>query len=87
MKVNQQAQLKFYNNVQNGQGGTVILLDELKNGLGVNCLDEITDYICEKSYDSNTQFILTSHHPYRKMRRKAPSFSYGDERRKKILAF
>ena len=43
---------------------SVILLDELENGLGVNCLDEITDYICEKSYDSNTQFILTSHHPY-----------------------
>ena len=43
---------------------SVILLDELENSLGVNCLDEITDYICEKSYDSNTQFILTSHHPY-----------------------
>ena len=41
---------------------SVILLDELENSLGVNCLDEITDYICEKSYDS--QFILTSHHPY-----------------------
>ena len=43
---------------------SVILLDELENSLGVNCLDEITDYICEASYTSNTQFILTSHHPY-----------------------
>ena len=43
---------------------SVILLDELENSLGVNCLDEITDYICENSYTSNTQFILTSHHPY-----------------------
>ena len=43
---------------------SVILLDELENSLGVNCLDEITDYICEESYTSNTQFILTSHHPY-----------------------
>ena len=43
---------------------SVILLDELENSLGVNCLDEITDYICEESHTSNTQFILTSHHPY-----------------------
>lgn len=43
---------------------SVILLDELENSLGVNCLDEITDYICDESYTSNTQFILTSHHPY-----------------------
>lgn len=43
---------------------SLILLDELENSLGVNCLDEITDYICENSYTSNTQFILTSHHPY-----------------------
>ena len=31
---------------------SVILLDELENSLGVNCLDEITDYICEASYTS-----------------------------------
>lgn len=42
---------------------TVVLLDELENSLGVNCLDEITDYIVDKA-ESNTQFILTSHHPY-----------------------
>ena len=42
---------------------TVVLLDELENSLGVNCLDEITDYIVDKA-EGNTQFILTSHHPY-----------------------
>ena len=44
-------------------GNTVVLLDELENSLGVNCLDEITDYIVDEA-EGNTQFILTSHHPY-----------------------
>lgn len=43
--------------------GNVILLDELENSLGVNCLDEITSYIVNEA-DNATQFILTSHHPY-----------------------
>ena len=44
--------------------GSVILLDELENALGVNCLDDIVDYICIKSAENHQQFILTSHHPY-----------------------
>jgi len=45
-------------------GNTVILIDELENGLGINCLDEVTDYIIRSSSESGIQFILTSHHPY-----------------------
>lgn len=42
----------------------VILLDELENSLGINCLDEITDYILNDTRSHKSQFILTSHHPY-----------------------
>jgi AAA15 family ATPase/GTPase len=41
--------------------GTVILIDEFENSLGVNCIDIVTDLLMEKR---NLQFILTSHHPY-----------------------
>ncbi len=41
--------------------GTVILIDEFENSLGVNCIDVVTDLLAE---NSNIQFILTSHHPY-----------------------
>lgn len=40
---------------------TVIFIDEFENGLGINCMEEITNnIICA----DNMQFILTSHHPY-----------------------
>lgn len=42
--------------------GSVLLMDEFKNSLGVNCIDELTNDIL--SVDRNIQFILTSHHPY-----------------------
>ena len=42
--------------------GTVIIIDEIENSLGVNCLPELTDRFLERS--SKLQFILTSHHPY-----------------------
>jgi len=42
----------------------VILLDELENALGINCLNEVTDYICDHAAENEIQFILTSHHPY-----------------------
>lgn len=42
----------------------IILLDELENSLGVNCLDEITDYILTATHSHKSQFIMTSHHPY-----------------------
>jgi ABC-type dipeptide/oligopeptide/nickel transport system ATPase subunit len=41
--------------------GTVILIDEFENSLGINCIDIVTDLLME---NRNIQFILTSHHPY-----------------------
>ena len=41
--------------------GTMILIDEFENGLGVNCIDIVTDLLLE---NRNLQFIITSHHPY-----------------------
>ncbi|MEG3990594.1 AAA family ATPase [Microcoleus sp. S28C3] len=41
--------------------GTVILIDEFENSLGINCIDVVTDLIVE---NRNIQFILTSHPPY-----------------------
>jgi len=42
--------------------GSVMVIDEFENSLGINCMSEITDFILEQSND--IQFILTSHHPY-----------------------
>ncbi len=42
--------------------GTVIIIDELENGLGVNCLDATVDILLRRS--TELQFIVTSHHPY-----------------------
>lgn len=42
--------------------GSVILMDEFENSLGVNCIDELTNDILDD--DRDIQFILTSHHPY-----------------------
>lgn len=42
--------------------GTVILIDELEDSLGVNCLAPLTRRMLERSRD--LQFIVTSHHPY-----------------------
>ncbi|MBO0348388.1 ATP-binding protein [Phormidium pseudopriestleyi FRX01] len=41
--------------------GSVMLIDEFENSLGVNCLDSITEIVTE---NKDLQFILTSHHPY-----------------------
>jgi len=42
--------------------GSVILIDEFENSLGINCIDTLTESLL---YDNrNLQFILTSHHPY-----------------------
>ncbi len=41
--------------------GTVILVDEFENSMGVNCLPQMTDHFLRHS---ELQFILTSHHPY-----------------------
>lgn len=42
--------------------GTVILVDEFENSLGVNCIDAVTDLLLSPERD--LQFIVTSHHPY-----------------------
>lgn len=41
--------------------GTVILIDEFENSLGVNCINVLSDLLSESR---NLQFIITSHHPY-----------------------
>ncbi len=41
--------------------GTVILIDEFENSLGVNCIEAVADILAEKR---KLQFIITSHHPY-----------------------
>jgi len=42
--------------------GTVFLIDEFENSLGINCINEvINDILTSKR---QLQFILTSHHPY-----------------------
>lgn len=41
--------------------GTVILIDEFENSLGVNCIDILTELILQ---NRKLQFIITSHHPY-----------------------
>jgi predicted ATPase len=42
--------------------GSVFVVDEFENSLGINCMPQLTDFILDKS--PNLQFILTSHHPY-----------------------
>ena len=42
--------------------GTVFLIDEFENSLGVNCIDDLTSILLNHKRD--LQFILTSHHPY-----------------------
>ncbi len=42
--------------------GTVFLIDEFENSLGINCIDELTNDIVKSS--RQIQFIITSHHPY-----------------------
>ena len=42
--------------------GSVILLDEFENSLGVNCIESLIEIILENQ--ANVQFIMTSHHPY-----------------------
>lgn len=41
--------------------GAVIVIDEIENSLGVNCLPHLMDCFLSRA---DLQFILTSHHPY-----------------------
>lgn len=42
--------------------GTVMLIDEFENSLGVNCIDTLTEDLVYEN--PQIQFIATSHHPY-----------------------
>lgn len=42
--------------------GTVILIDEFENSLGVNCINVLTEDLIFRNV--KLQFIVTSHHPY-----------------------
>lgn len=41
--------------------GSVVLIDEFENGLGVNCIDVLSELLINERDD--LQFIITSHHP------------------------
>lgn len=41
---------------------SIFLLDELENGLGINCIENVCDLILNERED--VQVIATSHHPY-----------------------
>lgn len=43
--------------------GSLILIDEFENSLGVNCIDELA-FDLRSSKKRGLQFIITSHHPY-----------------------
>ncbi len=42
--------------------GTVVLIDEFENSLGVNCINVLTEDLIHEN--NRLQFIATSHHPY-----------------------
>ncbi|MGE4285276.1 MAG: AAA family ATPase [Phycisphaerae bacterium] len=44
------------------QKGSVILIDEFENSLGINCISILTDIILSQA--GRLQFIITTHHPY-----------------------
>ena len=43
------------------EDGSTLLIDEIENSLGLNCLSDVVDYLLGKS---TLQLIITSHHPY-----------------------
>jgi len=42
--------------------GAIYLIDEYENSLGINSIDFFPNILLEE--ESNSQFIITSHHPY-----------------------
>lgn len=51
----------FFSELTLAADTSVILIDEIENSLGINCLDVVTERIEAES--NRLQFILTSHHP------------------------
>ncbi|MGK7895298.1 MAG: AAA family ATPase [Xenococcus sp. (in: cyanobacteria)] len=41
--------------------GSVVLIDEFENSLGINCIDSVTENLL---FSDRLQYIITSHHPY-----------------------
>lgn len=54
--------LMFLATIELSPDGSVILIDEFENSLGVNCLETLTEDLLVNYRD--LQFIITSHHPY-----------------------
>lgn len=54
--------LMYLATIELSAAGSVILIDEFENSLGVNCLDSLTEDLLLGYRD--LQFIITSHHPY-----------------------
>jgi hypothetical protein len=42
--------------------GSVIVIDEFENSLGINCMPPLVDFLLARAPDF--QYVLTSHHPY-----------------------
>ena len=54
--------LLILTDVVSAPAGTVYLVDEYENSLGVNAIDFLPDFILD--YESSIQFIISTHHPY-----------------------
>ena len=52
----------FLADIETLPAGSIYLIDEYENSLGVNAIDFLPDYIATVNYD--IQFFITSHHPY-----------------------
>jgi predicted ATPase len=62
MSSGMQRYLSFLIHLSFAPPGTVVLIDELESGLGVNCLPAATRFLLSRARD--LQFVITSHHPY-----------------------
>ncbi|MEB3192743.1 MAG: ATP-binding protein [Snowella sp.] len=54
--------LMYIIEVMTASEGSIILIDEFENSLGMNCMAELADFILDHA--EGIQFIITSHHPY-----------------------
>ncbi len=54
--------LLFISKIMLCANGSVIIVDEYENGLGINCIDVVADLLMENK--ERVQFIISSHHPY-----------------------